>query len=122
LLSARVDQLVLEFARKGPEDLRLFGQYPWDRGVGLGVIDVKSSQVESARDVGDRIKRGLEFVPAERLALNPDCGLRHLPTEVARAKLRALVAGAQLVRAELTATKSATPARSVKTTTGFDVG
>jgi 5-methyltetrahydropteroyltriglutamate--homocysteine methyltransferase len=78
--------------------------------------------VESARDVGDRIKRGLEFVPAERLALNPDCGLRHLPTEVARAKLRALVAGAQLVRAELTATKSTTRARSVKTTTGFDVG
>jgi 5-methyltetrahydropteroyltriglutamate--homocysteine methyltransferase len=122
VLSARVDQLVLEFARKGPEDLRLFGQYPWDRGVGLGVIDVKSSEVESARDVADRIKRGLEFVPAERLTLNPDCGLRHLPTEVARAKLRALVAGAQLVRAELTATKSATPARSVKTTTGFDVG
>jgi 5-methyltetrahydropteroyltriglutamate--homocysteine methyltransferase len=122
VLSARVDQLVLEFARKGPEDLRLFGQYPWDRGVGLGVIDVKNSEVESAREVADRIRRGLEFVPAERLTLNPDCGLRHLPADVSRAKLRALVAGAQLVRDELAATKSATSARSAKTTTGRDVG
>jgi len=103
VLSARVDQLVLEFARKGPEDLRLFGQYPWERDVGLGVIDVKSGEVESEAAVADRIRRGLEFVPADRLTINPDCGLRHLPTDVARAKLRALVAGAQIVRAELSA-------------------
>ncbi|MDR2983593.1 MAG: hypothetical protein LBV34_02015 [Nocardiopsaceae bacterium] len=103
VLSARVDQLVLEFARKGPEDLRLFGQYAWERGVGLGVIDVKSAEVESDQTVADRIRRGLDFVPADRLTLNPDCGLRHLPTDVARAKLRALVAGARLVREELPA-------------------
>jgi 5-methyltetrahydropteroyltriglutamate--homocysteine methyltransferase len=100
VLSAGVDQLVLEFARKGPEDLRLFRQYSWDRGVGLGVIDVKNTAVESEQLVADRIRRGLEFVPADKLTVNPDCGLRHLSTEVARAKLRALVAGTQLVRAE----------------------
>jgi 5-methyltetrahydropteroyltriglutamate--homocysteine methyltransferase len=101
VLSAHVGQLVLEFARKGPEDLRLFGQYPWDRGVGLAVIDVKSAEVESEQVVADRIRRGLEFVSADPLTLNPDCGLRHLPTDVARAKLRALVKGAQKVRTEL---------------------
>lgn len=103
VLSASVDQLVLEFARKGPEDLKLFRQYPWDRGVGLGVIDVKSSEVEPADLVASRIRRALEFIPAEQLTINPDCGLRHLSADVARAKLRSLVAGTRAVRAELSA-------------------
>ena len=100
VLDARIDQLVLEFARKGPGDLRLFRQHTWDRRVGLGVIDVKSADVESADLVAARIRRALEFVPADRLVINPDCGLRHLPAEVARAKLRAMVAGAAQVRKE----------------------
>jgi 5-methyltetrahydropteroyltriglutamate--homocysteine methyltransferase len=101
VLDAHVDQLVLEFARKGLDDLRLFRQYGWDRAVGLGVIDVKSSDVESADLVASRIRRALEFVPAERLLVNPDCGLRHVPADAARAKLRAMVAGAAIVRDEL---------------------
>jgi 5-methyltetrahydropteroyltriglutamate--homocysteine methyltransferase len=42
---------------------------------------VKTAEVESAGLVADRIRRALEFVPAERLTVNPDCGLRHLPAE-----------------------------------------
>jgi 5-methyltetrahydropteroyltriglutamate--homocysteine methyltransferase len=99
--SARVDALVLEFARKGLDDLRLLRQYEWDRYLGLGVVDVKSADVETAELVASRIRRALEFVPAERLMINPDCGLRHLPASVAGAKLRAMVAGAALVRQEL---------------------
>ena len=101
VLAAQVDLLVLEFARKGPGDLRLFKQYAWDRSVGLGVIDVKTAEVESPDLVASRIRRALEFVPADRLVVNPDCGLRHLPTDVARAKLRAMVAGTAQVREEL---------------------
>ena len=100
VLAAHIDQLVLEFARKGPGDLHLFEQYGWDRGVGLGVIDVKSADVETPDLVASRICRALDFVPAERLIVNPDCGLRHLPADVARAKLRAMVAGAALMRRE----------------------
>jgi 5-methyltetrahydropteroyltriglutamate--homocysteine methyltransferase len=99
--SARVGALVLEFARKGLDDLRLLRQYGWDRYLGLGVIDVKAAEVEPAGLVASRIRRALEFVPAQRLMVNPDCGLRHLPAVVARAKLRAMVAGAAQVRAEL---------------------
>jgi 5-methyltetrahydropteroyltriglutamate--homocysteine methyltransferase len=98
--AARVDQIVLEFARKGLDDLHLIRQHSWDRGLGLGVIDVKSAEVESVELVAARIRRALEFVPAEQLMINPDCGLRHLAPEVARAKLHAMVAGAALVRAE----------------------
>ncbi len=96
-----VDQLALEFARKGDEDLQLLEQYQWDRGLGLGVIDVKTEQVETREQVATRIRRALRFVPPERLSVNPDCGLRHLPPEIARAKLAVLVAGAADVRAEL---------------------
>jgi 5-methyltetrahydropteroyltriglutamate--homocysteine methyltransferase len=109
--SARVDALVLEFARKGLDDLRLLRQYEWDRYLGLGVIDVKAAEVEPAGLVASRIRRALEFVPAQRLIVNPDCGLRHLPAGVAWAKLRAMVAGAAQVRAELGADqlRGATP-------------
>jgi 5-methyltetrahydropteroyltriglutamate--homocysteine methyltransferase len=96
-----VDRLALEFARKGDEDLRLLEQYQWDRGLGLGVIDVKTDQVESPGQVAGRIRRALRFVAPEKLSVNPDCGLRHVPPEAARAKLSAMVAGAAQVRSEL---------------------
>ncbi|MGH3120278.1 MAG: hypothetical protein ACRDND_04505 [Streptosporangiaceae bacterium] len=101
VLAAQVDVLALEFARKGPGDLSLFKEYAWDRAVGLGVIDVKTAGIETADLVASRIRRALDFVPADRLVINPDCGLRHLPASAAQAKLRALVAGAEQVREEL---------------------
>ncbi len=98
VLDANVDQLMLEFARKGDGDLQLLGRYGWDRGVGLGVIDVKSQDVEREDVVTARIRRGLEVVSPDRLSINPDCGLRHLPPDVARAKLRAMVNATHHVR------------------------
>jgi 5-methyltetrahydropteroyltriglutamate--homocysteine methyltransferase len=102
VLGARVDQLVLEFARKGLDDLRLIKEYAWPSALGLGVIDVKSSAVETPELVAARIRRALEYVDPGRLVVNPDCGLRHLAPELARRKLRAMVAGAAIVRSELT--------------------
>ena len=64
------------------------------------MIDVKTADVEPPDLVASRIRRALEFVPAERLVINPDCGLRHVPADAARAKLRALVAGAAQARKE----------------------
>ncbi|HTU72888.1 MAG TPA: hypothetical protein VMG38_05160 [Trebonia sp.] len=101
VLAARVDQLVLEFARKGPDDLRLISQYQWPSALGLGVIDVKSTSVESPELVAARIRHALAYVTPDKLMINPDCGLRHLAPDVARGKLRAMVAGAAIVRGEL---------------------
>jgi 5-methyltetrahydropteroyltriglutamate--homocysteine methyltransferase len=101
--SAKVDQLALEFARTGDDDLRLLRQYDWDGCLGLGVIDVKTEQVESPELVAARIRRALRVVAPAKLVINPDCGLRHMPPQVARAKLAAMVAGAALVRAEIEA-------------------
>jgi len=89
VLAARVDQLVLEFARKGLEDLHLIKEYGWPFQLGLGVIDVKTPTVETPELVAERIRRAIEYVDPARLMVNPDCGLRHLAPEVARRKLRA---------------------------------
>ncbi len=51
--------------------------------------------------MASRIKRALDYIPAEQLLVNPDCGLRHLRADIARAKLQAMTAGARAVRAEL---------------------
>jgi 5-methyltetrahydropteroyltriglutamate--homocysteine methyltransferase len=114
---ANVDALALEFARTGDEDLSLLEQHHWERGLGLGVIDVKSEQVESPDLVAQRIRRALRFVAPDKLVINPDCGLRHLLPDIARAKLAAMVAGAALVRAELgsVATPGARPEQEVTT-------
>jgi 5-methyltetrahydropteroyltriglutamate--homocysteine methyltransferase len=113
---AAVDQLALEFARTGDEDLSLLEQHHWDRGLGLGVIDVKTEHVESADLVATRIRRALRYIPPEKLVINPDCGLRHLQPDVARAKLAAMVAGAATVRAELGPTpRTAKPSPAART-------
>ena len=101
ILEARVHQLTLEFARRGDDDVRLFEEFRPPFGLGLGVVDVKSHDVETPALVAERIRAALARVPAARLAVNPDCGLLHLPRDVAFAKLAAMVEGARMVRKEL---------------------
>jgi 5-methyltetrahydropteroyltriglutamate--homocysteine methyltransferase len=67
----------------------------------LGVLDLGSAEVETAETVAARIRNGLQHVAAERLIPAPDCGMKYLPRERAFAKLRALAAGAAIVRHEL---------------------
>ncbi len=109
ILEAHVDELVLEFARKGYDDLELFRQYRPKFKLGLGVIDVKTVEIETAEEVATRIERSLHVVEASNIVVNPDCGLRHLPWAVSRAKLTAMSAGAALVRARLTGERLAVP-------------
>jgi 5-methyltetrahydropteroyltriglutamate--homocysteine methyltransferase len=101
VLEAQCDQLVLEFAGREMSEAGLWQEFAIDRELGAGVVDVKSFYPESAAQVGERIRWLLRHVPADRLWLNPDCGLNHSARWVAAAKLRALVAGARIVRAEL---------------------
>ena len=62
------------------------------------LIDL-STQRETARR--ERIRRGLAHVPAERVIVAPDCGMKYLPREVAFRKLQAMVEGAAIVRREI---------------------
>ncbi len=101
ILDAKVNSLSLEFARRGGEDLDLFREFKVPFELGAGVIDVKDNSVETADIVAERIRKTLQFVPAEKLYVLPDCGLFHVPRDVAFAKLRAMVEGARIARKEL---------------------
>ncbi len=67
----------------------------------LGVIDLNDMTVETPEKVAARICRALPFVAPERIVVAPDCGMKYLPREVAFGKLKAMVEGAKLMRAEL---------------------
>jgi 5-methyltetrahydropteroyltriglutamate--homocysteine methyltransferase len=71
------------------------------KDVLVGAIDVATEQVETPDQVAATIRAALSFVPADRLFPCTNCGMVPLPREVARGKLRALAAGAAIVRAEL---------------------
>jgi 5-methyltetrahydropteroyltriglutamate--homocysteine methyltransferase len=73
-----------------------------DKTILLGVLDLSdASAVETPEAIAGRIREALEHVPAERLVIAPDCGMKYLPRELAFAKLQAMVAGTELVRREL---------------------
>jgi 5-methyltetrahydropteroyltriglutamate--homocysteine methyltransferase len=98
MFDADIDQLVLEFARRGQADLALFRETPPPFEIGLGVIDVKDWTIETPEVVAKRIIQATSSIRSDKLWINPDCGLRHLSVEVARGKLQAMVEGAQLAR------------------------
>src|SRR4029450_10653859 len=75
ILEAQIDQLVLEFARKGYDALELFRRYPTHFLLGLGVIDVKNLSLEPPAEVAARVRRALQVLPPDRLTVNPDCVL-----------------------------------------------
>ena len=96
-----VDQIAIESAQ--PKlDLSILRDIE-SKTVILGVLDLSDEKPETADQVARRIDGALEVVPADRLQVAPDCGMKYLPREAARAKLRALVEGARRVRDRLAA-------------------
>lgn len=82
-------------------DLGVLNDFSTDKTLIFGVLDLGTSDVETADMVAERIRAALEYVPAERLMPAPDCGMKYLARDVAFAKLKALSDGAALVRGEL---------------------
>ncbi len=103
LMGFRVAELVLEFANREMTELDVL---PDLAGAGfdlaIGVVDVKSSYLETAEDVAERAELVLRAgVPPERLSLVPDCGFSQTARWATVAKLRALVAGRDLLLGRL---------------------
>jgi 5-methyltetrahydropteroyltriglutamate--homocysteine methyltransferase len=69
--------------------------------VMLGVLDLGDPEIETPDVVADRIRNALNHVPAERLVIAPDCGMKYLPRAAALGKLKAMVRGTAAVREEL---------------------
>jgi 5-methyltetrahydropteroyltriglutamate--homocysteine methyltransferase len=105
MLGFAVDELVLEFANRELAEIGILREIvDAGRDVAAGVVDVKSSYVETAADVAARIDAILATgVPPERLTLVPDCGFSQTARHLAVPKLAALVAGRDLARGQLAA-------------------
>ncbi len=97
--ACKADQISIEAAQPAL-DLSILEKLP-SKTIILGVLDLGSETIETAEAVAARIREALEWVPAERLVIAPDCGMKYLPRHVARAKLEAMVAGTRTVRAEV---------------------
>jgi 5-methyltetrahydropteroyltriglutamate--homocysteine methyltransferase len=89
-----VNHLVLEFARRGYEELDVFRGLRDDIALGVGVIDIKDNEVETADEVARRITRAVEALGPDRVRwVHPDCGFWMLPRGVADRKMAALAQG-----------------------------
>jgi 5-methyltetrahydropteroyltriglutamate--homocysteine methyltransferase len=82
-------------------DCSVLAQLP-SKTIILGVLDLSDMNIETPEMVATRIRRALPHVPADRIIVAPDCGLKYLPHDVAFGKMCAMVEGAKLVRRELT--------------------
>jgi 5-methyltetrahydropteroyltriglutamate--homocysteine methyltransferase len=82
-------------------DLKVLKELP-SKTIILGVIDLSDMTIETPQTVADRIRRALLHVPADRLVVAPDCGMKYLPRAVAFGKMKSMADGAALVRRELT--------------------
>ena len=89
-----VDHLVLEFARRGYDELDAFKELKPETKLGVGVVDIKDNEVESTDVIAKRIENAVNVLGMERIKwVHPDCGFWMLPRSVADRKMAALVAG-----------------------------
>ncbi|MFG2797896.1 5-methyltetrahydropteroyltriglutamate--homocysteine S-methyltransferase [Streptomyces pseudovenezuelae] len=95
------DVISLEAARSHMQVARELATHGYPREAGPGVYDIHSPRVPSAEEAAALLRRGLEAISAERLWVNPDCGLKTRGWPEARASLENLVAAAHRVREEL---------------------
>ena len=98
LEATRASQISIEAAQPRL-DLSVLGKLV--KTLMVGVIDLATERVETADEVAARIRAALKHVPAERLVLAPDCGMKYLTRQAAFGKLKALAEGAALVRKQL---------------------
>jgi 5-methyltetrahydropteroyltriglutamate--homocysteine methyltransferase len=97
LNALHVDHVVLECAHRPPDEVAVFKELRPEIGLGLGVVDIKRTQVESADEIARALERAERLLGPGRVRyVHPDCGFWMLKRGIADAKIRALVAGRDL--------------------------
>ncbi|MDE2635779.1 MAG: cobalamin-independent methionine synthase II family protein [Chloroflexota bacterium] len=103
LLRADVDQLAMEFAVSQAGDVAIFEQFPTDKEIGLGVVDVRGEIADSPQLIVERVEKALKYLQPEQIVLNPDCGFAPTSTnpislEEAYQKLKSMSQAASILR------------------------
>jgi 5-methyltetrahydropteroyltriglutamate--homocysteine methyltransferase len=97
LNALKADHIVMETAHRPPQELAVFKDLRRDIGFGLGVVDIKRTEIESPADIARAIERADKVLGGGRVRyVHPDCGFWMLPRNVADGKIRALTAGRDL--------------------------
>jgi 5-methyltetrahydropteroyltriglutamate--homocysteine methyltransferase len=97
LNALHADHVLIEMAHRPPTELAVFADLRPEIGVGLGVVDIKSTEIESADTIARQIERAEAALGPGRIKyINPDCGFWMLKRTIADGKMRALVAGRDL--------------------------
>jgi 5-methyltetrahydropteroyltriglutamate--homocysteine methyltransferase len=98
LADAQCDQVSIETAQSGLDCSVLAGLA--GKTIILGVLNLSDVTVETPEQIIGRVRRALPYVPAGRLVLAPDCGMKYLPRDAAFGKLAAMAQAAELLRAD----------------------
>ena len=99
-----VDEFVLDYANRHMAGVEFLKNCPKNKGVQVGVLDIRTSMVETPDIVADRIRTALKALSPEQAdALSTDCGMKPLARMVSKIKLNALAEGAAIVRKEIKA-------------------
>jgi len=99
----KVNHLTMEFTSPAAGDMAVFKQLREGFEIGLGCVSVTPGEVDSAETIVARVKKALDFLPPERITLNPDCGFApgsgaNVSIDEAYQKLRNEVAAAKMLR------------------------
>ena len=101
-LGFAVDEIHVEMASREFAELEILTQIAEAGKIAaVGIVDVKSYYIETPDDIARRVRRCLEFAPAEQLAFAPDCGLSQTARWAAKKKLAHMVAGVEIVRSAI---------------------
>ncbi len=99
--TAGIDEFVLDYANRDMDGVEFLAKLPKNQGVQIGVLDIRTAAIERPETVADRARRVIKHVPAEKVTLSTDCGMKPLARMVSKMKLRALADGAAIVRKEI---------------------
>ncbi len=95
--SIHADHMVLEFAYRGYKELEYFSDLRPDLGIGLGVVDIKSTIIESPETIASRIEEAANIIGEDRIKyVHPDCGFWMLKRNIADGKMQSIVKGRDL--------------------------
>ena len=99
--TAGIDEFVLDYANRNMAGIEFLKNLPANQGAQVGVLDIRTNAIESPQTIAERIKKVVKAVPADKVTLSSDCGMKPLARMVAKLKLHALAEGAALVRKEV---------------------
>ncbi len=103
------DVITIETARSAMELLKAFEEFDYPNAIGPGVYDIHSPRVPDASAMEHLIKVAAKRIPAQRLWVNPDCGLKTRGWPEVKDSLRHMVTATQALRRQYTAVRQAQP-------------